>query len=465
MNDLTVMHVLGIVITLAAIMVIGVKSGKKVKSAKDFITGGMGAGGVMVSGMILGTLIGGSSTIGTAELAFNYGLSAWWFTIGSGLGCVLMALYVKALRASGCTTIQQIITKEYGDTAGVVTTILTTIGIVINIIAQILAANALLSTIFGFNAYVNAVITVLVMICYVVFGGALGAGILGIVKLGLIASSVFFGAFLALKNCGGFASILNSLPKEEYFNFFARGIGTDLGGAFSVLLGIVSTQTYIQAVIAGKNNKEAVKGSLISAVACPTVGFCCILIGYAARIMHPEIAAGQAFPFFAMTYMNPFIAGVVLATLLLAVVGTGSGMALGFGTIMTNDLYLKFINKNADDKTALKINRLFIIGVLVISAAFTTGSLLSSAILKWGFLSMGLRAAVLIIPMTTALFFKDKVDSKWAILSSIFGAFGTILGKKVFKVPFDSLFVGMAFGLVCIVIGMAVKAVKKSRKN
>ena len=41
----------------------------------------------------MGTLVGGASTIGTAQLAYSFGFSAWWFTLGAGLGCVMLAAF------------------------------------------------------------------------------------------------------------------------------------------------------------------------------------------------------------------------------------------------------------------------------------------------------------------------------------------------------------------------------------
>ena len=34
----------------------------------------------VVAGVIMGTLVGGSSTVGTAQLAYQFGMSAWWYT-------------------------------------------------------------------------------------------------------------------------------------------------------------------------------------------------------------------------------------------------------------------------------------------------------------------------------------------------------------------------------------------------
>lgn len=73
---------IGLVFTIAIIITIGSLSGKKVKNANDFATGGGKAGYWIVCGAIMGTLVSGQSTVGTAQLAFTYGISAWWFTLG-----------------------------------------------------------------------------------------------------------------------------------------------------------------------------------------------------------------------------------------------------------------------------------------------------------------------------------------------------------------------------------------------
>ena len=456
MEQLTIIHMIGIIFTLTAIMSVGIYSGKKVKDASDFSSGGHKASSSLVAGAIIGTLVGGSSTIGTAQLAYTYGLSAWWFTIGSGIGCLILGvIFVKPLRESNCNTIQQIITEEYGQKSGVVTSVLASFGIMLNIVAQILAANALIISMFGMGNLQSAVLSVVLMTCYVVFGGVLGTGILGIIKLFLIYISVFLGAVLAWKLGGGFSNFYNTLNHSQYFNFFSRGFGIDVGAGFSVVLGVLSTQTYIQAVLSGISNKAARRGALISSLMIPPIGAGGILIGMYMRINYPLIDSGQAFPLFIINNMPPLIGGVVLATLLIAILGTGSGMALGFGTIITNDIYKKYINKYSDSKKELIVTRIVIILSLIISSIFTLGNL-KSAILTWGFMSMGLRAAVLFIPMVGALFFRGKIDGTFAILSSIIGFITFLASELLLNINLDSLIIGVCMSLITAVIGMIV---------
>lgn len=90
---LTMTHIIFIVLTTALVLGVGVYAGTRVKSAADFSTGGGKAGTSLIAGTIMGTLVGGNATIGTAELAFNFGASAWWFTLGAGIGCLILGLF------------------------------------------------------------------------------------------------------------------------------------------------------------------------------------------------------------------------------------------------------------------------------------------------------------------------------------------------------------------------------------
>ena len=121
-------HILGIVLSIILIEVVGIMSSKKVKTADDFNRAGGKAGTWVVCGTIMGTLIGGQSTVGTAQLAFTYGISAWWFTLGAALGCVFLAIgYVMPLRKSGCTTLLEVVSKEYGKKAEVLGSVLSSV--------------------------------------------------------------------------------------------------------------------------------------------------------------------------------------------------------------------------------------------------------------------------------------------------------------------------------------------------
>lgn len=78
----TTLHLYSLSLTLFLVALIGIAAARKVKNAADFIIGGHTVGISMVVGTIIGTIIGGAATIGTAQLAFSTGIAALWFTLG-----------------------------------------------------------------------------------------------------------------------------------------------------------------------------------------------------------------------------------------------------------------------------------------------------------------------------------------------------------------------------------------------
>jgi SSS family solute:Na+ symporter len=157
-------HLAGIIVTLAGVTLVGLYAGRRVKSAGDFQIGGRRAGAAVVAGAIMGTLIGGSSTIGTAQMAFKYGLCAWWFTLGSGIGCALLGLgMVRRVREAPLHTVPQYLGLSYAKSTGLIACAVAFICSGLGVVAQGLSGVALLSSMFGMSSLTAAGICVLLV--------------------------------------------------------------------------------------------------------------------------------------------------------------------------------------------------------------------------------------------------------------------------------------------------------------
>ena len=454
-------HIIGILLALTMVTAVGLYAGKKVKNAADFTVGGKKAGPLVVAGSIIGTLVGGSSTVGTAQLAYLYGFSGWWFTLGAGIGCLLLGVFLaKPVYYSDKETVSQILAGEYGRRAGAVGSVCATMGIFINIIAQILASVALLTTFFPISPLFASLLTVLLMTCYVVFGGFWGAGMVGVLKLILLYVAVMGGGILAFLLGGGWQAFYGGLPHAQFFNLFARGFNVDFSAGFSLLVGVLSTQTYIQAILSAKSLKAARGGAYLSAFLIPPIGLAGIFIGLYMRLHYPAIKAAAAFPLFIMQWIDPLPAGIVMATLMLAAVGTGAGLSLGISTIITRDIYKVYINPQAKDNQLLLLSRVVILGVLLLAMAFSTGNI-GSLILQWSFMSMGLRGAALFIPFCGALFLKGRVDSFWVVAAIVAGPVVMLAGKLFLPPAADPLLLAVFASGFFVLLGYVKHKIKK----
>lgn len=426
----------------------------------------------VVAGVIIGTLVGGSSTVGTAQLAYTFGMSAWWFTLGGGIACLILALvYAGPLRRSGCPTLVGMIRQEFGATAGMAASVLSSVGTFINIISQLISATAVIAVIAPTLGVGPAVaISAVFMALYVVFGGTKGAGMVGVVKTVLLYVAMMGCGAMVLARVGGFGSFVDMVHAIDapagvnFFSLFARGVGTDAGACLSLILGVLTTQTYAQGVLSGKTDQAGKGGALLSAFLIPPIGIGGILVGLYMRAnaaLYPGLTAKTALTTFVTAHVPPLLAGVILGTLFVAVVGTGAGLALGISTILNNDIVKKVTHKFDDPKKASMLSKVWIVAVLALACLLSTGSL-GDTILQFAFMSMGLRGAVVFVPLICALWLPGRVDKKFAIASIVVSPILVLIFGVVKVFPFDSLFVGIFASLVIMGIGLAVGRSKPS---
>ena len=500
---------MGIVLVVGLILGVGLLSGRRVKDSSDFLSGGGKAGTFLVAGAIMGSLVGSQATMGTAQLSFQFGFSGWWFTLGCCFGCLALGLaYSHKLRQSGCITELAIVTREYGAASGGLSSVLCSIGIFISVFSQVIACAGLLSALFpGTPLWAGALLSALLMGLYVIYGGAWGAGMGGIVKLLLLCAVSLMSLCLILNWSHGPNGLWHDLDrlltgsplgmirqqatgapnisdtgalKAQLMSLTARGVAKDLSSGFSLLLGVLCTQSYAQAIWSGKSDRAARNGALISSVAAPFIGLGGVAIGLFMRsqyMLRAEaealLAAGEALPdlpilestirtmpTFALDRFPPLVAGIILGTLLITAVSGGAGLSFDMATILTRDILKRLSHRWDDPKRELLAVRTCIGGILLAAVAVTV-ALPDSLINDFGFLSMGFRACVLFLPMTAALWLPGRVDGRCILASMILAPCTDILAK-VFSLPGDPLLWGMGVSLLCCLAGLLLGCKKRA---
>jgi SSS family solute:Na+ symporter len=227
--------IFGLMIVIAAIALTALISGRRVRSTWEFTVTGRRAGWPIVSGIIVGALVGGSSTVGTAQAAFVYGLPAWWFTLGAGIGCLILGtLFVRPLRRTGVETLPQFLTTAFGQPIRPLIAACDSIGIFITIPGQAAAGIALMTVSLHWTlSWVTGLVAALIVV-YVVTGGAISAGVAGFVKLLIaFAALLVFGA-VTLSLAGGTRPTHEALA-SKYFSLFGNGLWKDLGNGLGIV--------------------------------------------------------------------------------------------------------------------------------------------------------------------------------------------------------------------------------------
>ncbi len=330
---------LAFALTLVAMAWLALTGGRGVRGGADFSLAGRKAGSWHVAGAIMGTLVGGASTIGTAQLAFLFGLSAWWFTLGAGIACLLLGLFLAGpLRAGEAETIPQFISRYHGERARVAASLFSSLGMFVHIVAQLLACGALLSTLFGFGLLPAALVSAGLIGLTVFAGGMQGAGTFGLAKLFLLYLTMVGAGVLAWRLAGGWEGLRGTFPVYPWFSLFGYGVREGVNDLLSMLVGVISTQTYLQAVFSARDRRAARAGALWSALLIPPLGLFGIAVGLYMRQADPFLASVKALPAFLQGHLPPLFAGAAFAALLIAAVGTGAGLTLGVATTLRVDV-------------------------------------------------------------------------------------------------------------------------------
>ncbi len=450
---LSMMHMVSLVLTLALTMLPGIIASRRIKSADDYNVGGRSAGVGLVAGSIIGTIVGGAATVGTAQLGYKLGLTAWWFTLGSGIALLIMAaFYAKPLRASGLTTVAEFLVTNYGKPAGWLATVSSCAGIFFSIVASTLTALHLVAGIFGVNLYVSAMLILMITAGFVFFGGISGSGMAGIIKIVLIFASIFVGGILAFCNMGGSAGLAAALPAQPWFSLFGRGVEDGLFSLCSMIVGVISTQTYVQALFSAKDSKTAAVGCVTAACIVIPVGLPSVMIGMFMHVNHPEINSIDALPLYLSTYLPDWLGGIGLAALLLSALGSIAGLALGIGTMISRDIISK-LWRSATSVNLLWASRFSVLLAAAAAIVFVFFHL-ESSVLEWNYLSMALRGSGIFLPLTFCVFFSNRVRASMGVAAMGAGIFAALFWKHISPWQINSLFPALVYNLIFLVIGL-----------
>ena len=416
--DISLFQLVVICATIAVVLGFGIRAARSVHSTKGFSVGGRSAGVPLVAGGIAGTCVGGGATVGTAQLAATVGLSAWWFTIGSGVGLIIMGLfYARPLRRTALETIPQFLAQNFGLTCGVFSSIVSSIGILFSAVASCLPAIYIIAAIFGIPFLPATVLLILTVAAYAFFGGMKSAGVGGILKMIVILSTMAIAGVMAAHLLFADPAVAAALP-EGAFSLLHGDMSHILANFSSVVIGMLCTQSYIQAIFSASNPRTASVAAFTAALISLPVGLPCAMVGIYMGAAHPEITPILSLPTYLLTE-QPFLLGGIM----LSLIGSIAGLSLGIGTMLSRDIFhrarvtlrARKIHKLAEDPASqaiditeiptvnhpyhlseLAVTRLIVLLTITL-AAFIALANEGSQVLFWNFLSMALSTAAALI--------------------------------------------------------------------
>ncbi|KMO86813.1 symporter [Megasphaera cerevisiae DSM 20462] len=394
---------LGIVILYVCILVgISMYVRKRTLNSVGFLFAGRGLTTPMVAANITATAVGAASTIGVAENAFTHGISAGLYNVAWAAGTIVMAfLAAGKYRKMECTTIPEFFERFYDKKGRIIAVLgMITVQLVITSL-QYIAGGAILSSLLPqfFTFEQGMIVSAIVFIGTTLIGGLWFSGISNILSVTLIYIGVCISTFTIIQKQGGWDQLVLSLPAGvAWFDPIAPlGLATVIGWFVVMITQTLTAQGPVQIACAAADEKTAKRGFLWGAVMMFPIGFLCAIMGMAARVAHPALNATLALPNMIMG-LEPIVAGVTLAALWAADIGTCSHILLAAGTLFSQDIYKRFINPRITDHQYTIINRwaVLLLGLGTLWMAFN-----ASGIVKTMLIGLSLTTAFTIVFLGT----------------------------------------------------------------
>lgn len=421
-----------IIIYLVLTVAIGVYSKKKSTSASAFHGAGLGVLMCVAAGT--GEWLGGTSTTGISEYGFLYGISGAWYSIANGIGIIFLAIFfAKLYRSLDTVTVPGIIERYIGVDARVVSSVLLTFVMIAVGTAQIIAAGTLGVTVLGLSYNVSVVIFGIGFIAYTLAGGMNAVGYTNMMHLCTMYGGIILALVIIGGEIGGAGAITKMLPHEPYYNWTGIGIPKVSSWIIASILGACTAQAGIQPILAAKDVNVARKAAFITAFVVAPFGIMTALLGMMAKVRFPDLAnAKLALPTLMMN-LNPVAGGIVLASIMAAILSTVSPIILASGTMITKDIYQRVLKPSATDKEVLFVSRMMtgIAGVIcTFLALFMYGS---ARILDMVYFAYTIRGSLFVV-LLYGIYWK-RTTSKgaiWGMLCTAFIGMFWVIFKSIY---------------------------------
>jgi sodium/proline symporter len=383
---------IGILIYLVILIVIGITAARRMKGLDDFVLGGRRIGPLAAA---VSERASGESSwflLGLPGAAYAVGFVEFWSVIGIAFGifvswtCLAVPLR-KQTEKYGALTIPDYFAARFGDRGNMLRIVSMAIILVFYttyVAAQFIGGAKLLNAVFPISVGWGMVITAAIVMLYTLLGGflavvwtdvvqgimmafvALILPIVGIIKLG--GPGVFVDNLQAVG--GGFSMTMNAGKTGAAFIF-----GVMLG-SLSWGLGYLGQPHLLTRYMAIKSPTDVKRGTLIAMV--------WVLIAYWGAAMIGIVGAGtfetaladneQVMPLLARHLLPGWIAGLMLAGAIAAMMSTADSQLIVVTSSIVEDIYVKLLKIKSDPRVLVLVSRIVTIAVSIIALVLAFGA-------------------------------------------------------------------------------------------
>ena len=197
---------IALIIYLVVLVLIAVRSARRVKDIPDFFVARKGASAKAVAGSLVATILGGSAVIGAVDSGAKLGGAASWFMLTGALGLLALIPFASRAYKHGKYALPDLVENLYGKGPRTVASIVIPVAWTGIVAAQIIAAAKLLMTFTPMGYTAAAITAAAVFTGYTLAGGQLSILRTDFFQACLIIAGLLVLAGFALFNGAGDAA-------------------------------------------------------------------------------------------------------------------------------------------------------------------------------------------------------------------------------------------------------------------
>ena len=376
-------------------ILIGAMSFRRIRGTESFFVADRRGSPLLITGSLVATIVGGSSTIGMAGLGFEKGLvGAWWLLVGV-VGLMILAFSMaKRVRRYAFYTLPELLGDQYGSGVKLVASVIISIAWLGIIAGQMVAAGKILDVLIPGHLDLMILLSAVVFIIYTILGGQYSILRTDTVQSAILLLGIFICLPLSIGKAGGLESLRFNLG-ASYFSFPTNTHGD---WTYVVTLMLMVGSTYVvgpdiySRLFCARNEGVAKNSTTITALIMIPLAFSITLIGMSAKVIAPGISPEGAFPTVVRDVLPMGINALVIAGLLSAVMSSADTCLLTTSTIISADIIKPCLRGGMRDEHLLFISRAFIvlIGLVSLEIALKLKGVIKALLLGYTIYSSGL---------------------------------------------------------------------------
>src|SRR5699024_3241482 len=356
-----------LLLLLIAIFMIGLLSSRKMRTGTNFLNdyffGGRELGGFVLAMTMVATYGSASSFLGGPGTANTVGLG--WILLamaqvvtGYFVLLILGKKFAILARRYNAVTMIDFLKVRYNSPA---VAILSAIAIIVFLFsamtAQWVGGGRLIESLTGLQYTTSLFIFAIAVLVYVIIGGFRAVALTDAIQGAIMVVGTLVLLIGVIIAGGGVEQIMADLLNENPRLVTPFGADGSLSAAYVssfwilVGVGVVALPQMAVRAMSYKNARSMHRALVIGTIVTGFIMLNMHLIGIFARPVMPGIDVGdKVIPLVALEVLPPWLAGIVLAAPMAAIMSTVDSLLLLVSSAIVKDVYINFIRPEAEEK-------------------------------------------------------------------------------------------------------------------